>query len=61
LKRFAGVLLLALKRSPVNALQLQAPATYLLQEGFVARTARGRVATARAYSHLGGTRRRTLL
>jgi Holliday junction DNA helicase RuvB len=34
---------------------------YLLQEGFIARTARGRVATARAYSHLGRTRRGTLL
>src|SRR6202022_2486760 len=34
---------------------------YLLQEGFVARTARGRVATQRAYAHLGRTRRGTLL
>lgn len=34
---------------------------YLLQEGFVARTARGRVATARAYAHLGRTRRGVLL
>jgi Holliday junction DNA helicase RuvB len=34
---------------------------YLLQEGFVARTARGRVATARAYAHLGRTRRGPLL
>ena len=34
---------------------------YLLQEGFIARTSRGRVATARAYSHLGRTRRGTLL
>jgi len=34
---------------------------YLLQEGFVARTARGRVATQRAYTHLGRTRRGTLL
>ena len=34
---------------------------YLLQEGFVARTARGRMATQRAYSHLGRTRRGTLL
>jgi holliday junction DNA helicase RuvB len=34
---------------------------YLLQEGFIARTARGRVATARAYSHLGRTRRGALL
>jgi Holliday junction DNA helicase RuvB len=34
---------------------------YLLQEGFIARTARGRVATARAYTHLGRTRRGTLL
>jgi Holliday junction DNA helicase RuvB len=34
---------------------------YLLQEGFIARTARGRVATARAYSHLGRARRGTLL
>jgi len=34
---------------------------YLLQEGFIARTARGRVATARAYSHLGRIRRGTLL
>src|SRR5271167_3657532 len=33
---------------------------YLLQEGFIARTARGRVATARAYSHLGRSRRGTL-
>jgi Holliday junction DNA helicase RuvB len=34
---------------------------YLLQEGFVARTARGRMATQRAYNHLGRTRRGTLL
>jgi Holliday junction DNA helicase RuvB len=34
---------------------------YLLQEGFIARTARGRVATARAYTHLGRTRGGTLL
>ena len=34
---------------------------YLLQEGFVARTARGRMATQRAYAHLGRTRRGTLL
>ena len=34
---------------------------YLLQEGFIARTARGRVATARAYDHLGRSRRGTLL
>jgi len=34
---------------------------YLLQEGFIARTARGRVATPRAYSHLGRSRRGTLL
>jgi len=34
---------------------------YLLQEGFISRTARGRVATPRAYTHLGRTRRGTLL
>ena len=34
---------------------------YLLQEGFVARTARGRMATQRAYNHLGRTRRGALL
>jgi Holliday junction DNA helicase RuvB len=34
---------------------------YLLQEGFVARTARGRVATQRAYAHLGRSRRGPLL
>lgn len=34
---------------------------YLLQEGFVARTARGRVATPRAYAHLGRSRRGSLL
>jgi holliday junction DNA helicase RuvB len=34
---------------------------YLLQEGFVARTARGRVATQRAYNHLGRTRRGPLI
>jgi len=34
---------------------------YLLQEGFIARTARGRIATQRAYSHLDRTRRGTLL
>ncbi len=34
---------------------------YLLQEGFIARTARGRVATQRAYKHLGRARRGTLL
>jgi Holliday junction DNA helicase RuvB len=34
---------------------------YLLQEGFIARTARGRMATQRAYTHLGRTRRGALL
>ncbi|HZP45032.1 MAG TPA: Holliday junction branch migration DNA helicase RuvB [Candidatus Binataceae bacterium] len=34
---------------------------YLLQEGFIARTNRGRVATQRAYDHLGVKRRGTLL
>ena len=34
---------------------------YLLQEGFVARTARGRMATQRAYAHLGKVRRGALL
>jgi holliday junction DNA helicase RuvB len=34
---------------------------YLMQEGFIARTARGRIATQRAYTHLGRTRRGTLL
>jgi Holliday junction DNA helicase RuvB len=34
---------------------------YLLQEGFIARTARGRVATQRAYAHLNRTRPGTLL
>jgi holliday junction DNA helicase RuvB len=34
---------------------------YLLQEGFLARTSRGRVATQRAYTHLGRTRPGTLL
>ena len=34
---------------------------YLLQEGFIARTARGRIATQRAYTHLGRTRRGLLL
>jgi Holliday junction DNA helicase RuvB len=34
---------------------------YLLQEGFIARTSRGRVATQRAYAHLGRTRRGALL
>jgi Holliday junction resolvasome RuvABC ATP-dependent DNA helicase subunit len=34
---------------------------YLLQEGFIARTARGRVATQRAYAHLNRPRRGTLL
>ena len=29
---------------------------YLVQEGFVARTPRGRVATGKAYTHLGLTR-----
>jgi Holliday junction DNA helicase RuvB len=33
---------------------------YLLQEGFIARTARGRVATQRAYTHLGKSRRGSL-
>lgn len=33
---------------------------YLLQEGYLARTSRGRVATQRAYAHLGVTRRGTL-
>jgi Holliday junction DNA helicase RuvB len=34
---------------------------YLLQEGFLARTSRGRVATQRAYTHLGRIRHGTLL
>jgi Holliday junction DNA helicase RuvB len=34
---------------------------YLLQEGFIARTARGRIATQRAYTHLRRTRRGMLL
>ena len=34
---------------------------YLMQEGFLARTPRGRVATPRAYTHLGRIRRGTLL
>jgi Holliday junction DNA helicase RuvB len=34
---------------------------YLLQEGFIARTAKGRIATARAYSHFGRNRQGTLL
>jgi holliday junction DNA helicase RuvB len=34
---------------------------YLLQEGFIARTARGRIATPRAYTHLGRTRHGMLL
>jgi holliday junction DNA helicase RuvB len=34
---------------------------YLMQEGFIARTNRGRIATPRAYTHLGRTRRGTLL
>ena len=34
---------------------------YLLQEGFLARTSRGRVATQRAYTHLGRMRRGSLL
>jgi Holliday junction DNA helicase RuvB len=34
---------------------------YLLQEGFIARTAKGRIATARAYNHLGKNRQGTLL
>src|SRR5262252_7310109 len=34
---------------------------FLSQEGFIARTARGRVATQRTYTHLGRTRRGMLL
>jgi Holliday junction DNA helicase RuvB len=34
---------------------------YLLQEGFLARTARGRIATQRAYTHLRRTRRGPLI
>lgn len=34
---------------------------YLLQEGFIARTAKGRVATQRAYEHLGRRKQGTLL
>ncbi len=34
---------------------------YLLQQGYIARTARGRVATQRAYTHLGRTRRGPLI
>ena len=35
--------------------------SYLLQEGFIARTAGGRIATQRAYTHLGRARRGMLL
>ncbi len=34
---------------------------FMLQEGFLARTSRGRVATQRAYTHLGRSRRGALL
>ncbi|HKD66449.1 MAG TPA: Holliday junction branch migration DNA helicase RuvB [Candidatus Binataceae bacterium] len=34
---------------------------YLLQEGFIARTAKGRIATARAYHHMGRNRQGSLL
>jgi Holliday junction DNA helicase RuvB len=34
---------------------------YLMQEGYIARTPRGRVATSRAYSHLNISRRGTLI
>jgi holliday junction DNA helicase RuvB len=34
---------------------------YLLQEGFIARTAKGRVATSRAYGHLGRVKQGSLL
>jgi Holliday junction DNA helicase RuvB len=34
---------------------------YLLQEGFIARTAKGRIATARAYNHFGRPKQGTLL
>jgi Holliday junction DNA helicase RuvB len=34
---------------------------YLLQEGFIARTAKGRIATQRAYQHLGRIKQGTLL
>jgi Holliday junction DNA helicase RuvB len=34
---------------------------YLLQEGFIARTAKGRVATSRAYNHLGRVKQGSLL
>jgi Holliday junction DNA helicase RuvB len=34
---------------------------YLLQEGFIARTAKGRVATPRAYTHIGRKKQGTLL
>ena len=32
-----------------------------IREGFIARTAKGRIATARAYNHLGRNRQGTLL
>ena len=34
---------------------------YLLQEGFISRTAKGRIATARAYNHFGRHKQGTLL
>ncbi len=34
---------------------------YPLQEGFIARTAQGRIATTRAYNHFGRHKQRTLL
>ena len=33
---------------------------YLMQEGFIKRTQRGRVATDKAYKHIGGTQEQTL-
>ena len=33
---------------------------YLMQEGFIKRTQRGRVATDKAYKHLGGNKEQTL-
>jgi Holliday junction DNA helicase RuvB len=34
---------------------------YLLREGFIARTAKGRIATVRAYNHFGRNKQGSLL
>ncbi len=49
------------RRSARSAIRSKRFTSPLLQEGFIARTAKGRIATARAYNHFGRHKQGTLL